>query len=583
MIQTLIKFIKLTFKLKPSFYLFTVLSSLTQTARMLLGVFSVKIMIDALIENNLEKVLYVALSIVLIQTLLYIFTKVFDQVNRVKSMDLRLAINRYTVERIMKFEYAYLEDPYYLDLRERAKFASDNQSVAQQLLFYITQFISSAISIVSLGTLLFLFDFWLIAILGVAFVFHVVIFNVSNNYQIAFTNQIIPVNRKFGYYLRTLLEVENAKDYRFTNMNKLIHKKTSAFSNEAMEGIKKIQLGLTKYSYLSDIVNYIQTALTYMIVATKAILNSIPLSDFILYTSTAIQLSRELTTTIENVANLKRTTEWIKPLFELLDVPLQTEHQEDLEKLHHVNKIEFKNVSFKYPKSDIFVLKNLTFEINQGEKISVVGLNGAGKTTLVKLLSRLYRPTEGVIMINGIDIWSYDYQTYIKKIAAVFQDYKIFNYTLLENITTNGDEVGALEAINKVSLSKKIQSIPNQLRAKYSKSLHKDGIELSGGEQQKLAIARALYKNSDLIILDEPTSSLDPIAEAEIYEHFNELVKEKTAIYISHRMSSSKFCDKILVIDGGVMKDFTTHDTLMMNQESLYYQLFTTQAKNYMH
>src|SRR5690606_1846868 len=211
MIQTLIKFIKLTFKLKPSFYLFTVLSSLTQTARMLLGVFSVKIMIDALIENNLEKVLYVALSIVLIQTLLYIFTKVFDQVNRVKSMDLRLAINRYTVERIMKFEYAYLEDPYYLDLRERAKFASDNQSVAQQLLFYITQFISSAISIVSLGTLLFLFDFWLIAILGVAFVFHVVIFNVSNNYQIAFTNQIIPVNRKFGYYLRTLLEVENAK------------------------------------------------------------------------------------------------------------------------------------------------------------------------------------------------------------------------------------------------------------------------------------------------------------------------------------------------------------------------------------
>lgn len=582
MIQTLTKFIKLTFKLKPSFYLFTVLSSLTQTARMLLGVFSVKIMIDALIENDLEKVLYVALSIVLIQTALYVLTKIFDQVNRVKSMDLRLSINRYTVERIMKFEYAYLEDPYYLDLRERAKFASDNQSVAQQLLFYITQFISSGISIVSLGTLLFLFDFWLIAILAVAFVFHVVIFNISNNYQIAFTNQIIPVNRKFGYYLRTLLEVENAKDYRFTNMNKLIHKKTSAFSNEAMEGIKKIQLGLTKYSYLSDIVNYIQTALTYMIVATKAILNLIPLSDFILYTSTAIQLSRELTTTIENVANLKRTTEWIKPLFELLDVPLQTENQKDLEKLDTVNKIEFKNVSFKYPKSENYVLKNLSFEIHQGEKISVVGLNGAGKTTLVKLLSRLYRPTEGVIMINGIDIWSYDYQTYIKKIAAVFQDYKIFNYTLLENITTNGDELGALEAVSKVSLSKKIQSIPNQLRAKYSKTLHKDGIELSGGEQQKLAIARALYKNSDLIILDEPTSSLDPIAEAEIYEHFNELVKDKTAIYISHRMSSSKFCDKILVIDGGVMKDFTTHDNLMLNQESLYYKLFTTQAKNYM-
>src|SRR5690554_1413954 len=582
MIKILTKFIKLTFKLKPSFYIYTVISSIVQSAKMLLGVYAIKWMIDVLMTGNLEKSIQVALFIVGIQTLLYFIGKVLDQIRRVKNEDLRLALDRYTVSTIMRFEYSYLEDPYYLDLRERAKFAVQNQSVASQLLFYISQFITSAISIVSLGTLLYLFNYWLIVSLAIAFVLHMLIIHRSNSYQILLTNQIIPINRKFGYYLQTLLDVENARDYRFTNMNKLIHDKTTKFQKDVMVSLKNIQIGLTKYSFLSDIVNYIQIGFTYIFVAIKAMNGLIPLSDFILYTSATIQLSRELTSTIGNVADLKRSTEWIRPLFELLDIPLQTSDSDATATLDVVKTIEFKHVSFKYPKSDTLVLKDLSFKINQGEKISIVGLNGAGKTTLVKLISRLYKPTEGQILINDVDIWSYRYNDYIKQIAAVFQDFKIFNYSLLENITTSGDIKGAQDAVSKVSLSQKIASLPNGLYSNYSKSLYKDGIELSGGEKQKLAISRALYKDSSLIILDEPTASLDPIAEAEIFEHFNDLVKDKTAIYISHRMSSSTFCDKVLVIEAGQMKDFTSHEQLMLNKESLYYNLFTTQAKNYL-
>ena len=582
MIKILTKFIKLTFKLKPSFYIYTVISSIVQSAKMLLGVYAIKWMIDVLMTGNLEKSIQVALFIVGIQTLLYFIGKVLDQIRRVKNEDLRLALDRYTVSTIMRFEYSYLEDPYYLDLRERAKFAVQNQSVASQLLFYISQFITSAISIVSLGTLLYLFNYWLIVSLAIAFVLHMLIIHRSNSYQILLTNQIIPINRKFGYYLQTLLDVENARDYRFTNMNKLIHDKTTKFQKDVMVSLKNIQIGLTKYSFLSDIVNYIQIGFTYIFVAIKAMNGLIPLSDFILYTSATIQLSRELTSTIGNVADLKRSTEWIRPLFELLDIPLQTSDSDATATLDVVKTIEFKHVSFKYPKSDTLVLKDLSFKINQGEKISIVGLNGAGKTTLVKLISRLYKPTEGQILINDVDIWSYRYNDYIKQIAAVFQDFKIFNYSLLENITTSGDIKGAQDAVSKVSLSQKIASLPNGLYSNYSKSLYKDGIELSGGQKQKLAISRALYKDSSLIILDEPTASLDPIAEAEIFEHFNDLVKDKTAIYISHRMSSSTFCDKVLVIEAGQMKDFTSHEQLMLNKESLYYNLFTTQAKNYL-
>lgn len=581
MFKTLTKFISLTFKLRPVFYLLSLFEALIQTSRLVFGLYATKLIIDSVMASQFEQTLWIAGALVLLQLLLNLLSKAFDQLRHTERNELVHRINQLIAESIMKFQYDKLEDPYYLDLRERAKFAYDNQGVAWQLLYLVTRFISIAISLASLGVVLFMFDIWLVVALGVVLILNFISFSLSNRTQISLTNQMIPVNRKFGYYLNTLLSPENAKDYRFSNMDELIHEKASAFTYEATGWIKNLFFTQGMFSWVNDVINYLLMGFTYIYIAVKTIAGEVLLSDFIFYTGTVLSVSNELVNLVGAYAELKRNTEWIKPFFELLEVPQENHDDAHKLSLERIETIEFDDVSFKYPKTDTMILNHVSFKINKGEKISVVGLNGAGKTTLVKLLSRLYKPTNGKILINGIDIWEYKHHDYMEKLAAVFQDYKIFAYSITENIAGKLDHEGAYDAASKVSLSQKIKSLPKGMESTYSKSLYQDGIELSGGEQQKIAIARALYKGSDLIILDEPTAALDPLAEAEIYEHFNELVKDKTAIYISHRMSSSVFCDKILVLNHGVVEDYLPHKQLMKKKESLYYKLFTTQAQNY--
>lgn len=202
---------------------------------------------------------------------------------------------------------------------------------------------------------------------------------------------------------------------------------------------------------------------------------------------------------------------------------------------------------------------------------------------MIKLLCRLYKPNEGEILVNGHNIFDYDYKSYMEKIAAVFQDYKLLAFTIGENITCEDKEENhkTMDLIKEVGLKEKIEELVDGVDSILGRFYDDKGVELSGGERQKIAIARALYKNAPLVILDEPTSALDPLAEAEIYEHFNTLVGGKTAIYISHRMSSSVFCDRILLIENGSVVDFDTHKNLMEKKDSLYYKLFTSQAVNY--
>ena len=196
----------------------------------------------------------------------------------------------------------------------------------------------------------------------------------------------------------------------------------------------------------------------------------------------------------------------------------------------------------------------------------------------------MYKADSGEILVNGKNIYEYDYLSYMNIISAVFQDYRLFNFTIAENISCqaqNADNERIAHLVEEVGLAEKVAELPQGIFSRFGKDYDQEGIELSGGQGQKIAIARALYKNASMVILDEPASALDPIAEAEIYEKFNGLVEDKTAIYISHRMSSSVFCDKILIIDGGTVADYDTHENLMKKTESLYYKLFQSQAENY--
>ncbi len=228
------------------------------------------------------------------------------------------------------------------------------------------------------------------------------------------------------------------------------------------------------------------------------------------------------------------------------------------------------------------ILDDISFTINKGEKISIVGLNGAGKTTIVKLISRFYQPKSGEILWNGINIDKYEYHSYIDQISAVFQDFKLFALTISENVDLEEKDKDKIrECLYQVGLKQKIEGLPKGVDSFLSKEYDLEGIELSGGEKQKVAIARAMYQNSSLAILDEPTSALDPLSEAEIYEHFNELVENRTAIMISHRLASTKFCDSIIFLENGEIIETGNHEELMSKANGKYKEMFITQGKYY--
>ena len=250
--------------------------------------------------------------------------------------------------------------------------------------------------------------------------------------------------------------------------------------------------------------------------------------------------------------------------------------------IQNLHTIEFRNVSFKYPRTDTYILKNVSFTINDKEKISIVGLNGSGKTTIIKLLCRFFSVSEGEILINGIHIENYDNAQYMKLMAVVFQDFSIISYTVRANIAiTENDQNKLYNVLERAQVLDTILRLPNKEHTYVNKWFNKRGVEFSGGEMQKFAIARSIYKDAQLVILDEPTSSLDPISEAEIYYKYNDVIGKKTSIFISHRLASCIFSDRILVLDGAHIVEEGTHKDLISNKEGLYHKMFTAQAEYY--
>lgn len=305
------------------------------------------------------------------------------------------------------------------------------------------------------------------------------------------------------------------------------------------------------------------------------------LGSFYLYSTTLANFNTNFFETVKSFSEITTCANMLESLYEYMN--LEEEEDRKKESLETIEVIEFKDLSFKYPNLEDFVLKNINFKIHRGEKISIVGLNGAGKTTIIKLLCGFYPPTKGKITINGKDLQDYKKKDLQKNISAVFQDYHLFNFSIGENIGSTKDfnREKVKKIVEDLNLEKREEHSPEGIDSIISTGYLK-GEKFYGGEEQKIAIGRALYKNADLAILDEPTSALDPESEAEIYENFSQLVEDKTSIFISHQMSSSVFCDKILLLNNAEIEVFDSHVNLMKNKESLYYKLFTTQQENYL-
>ena len=246
-------------------------------------------------------------------------------------------------------------------------------------------------------------------------------------------------------------------------------------------------------------------------------------------------------------------------------------------------ELSFRNVSFRYPGTADDILKNVSLDFKIGQKMALVGMNGAGKTTLIKLLLRLYEPTGGEICLNGINIEKYDYEEYLQIFSVVFQDFKLFSFSLGQNVAAGiaYDRARAKACLEKAGFGARLQELPDGLDTCLYKDFEETGVEISGGEAQKIALARALYKDAPFIVLDEPTASLDPVAEYEVYSKFNDIVDNKTAIYISHRLSSCRFCDEIAVFDHGRIVQQGSHEELAADGNGKYYELWCAQSQYY--
>lgn len=327
------------------------------------------------------------------------------------------------------------------------------------------------------------------------------------------------------------------------------------------------------------------TGVVYLFVCLKAWAGAFGVGSVTQYVGAISSLFLGISDLLEQFGTMQANSEFLKTAFEFLDIPnkmyqgsLTTEKRSDRQ-----YEVEFQDVSFQYPGTEIWALRHVSMKFKVGERLAVVGMNGSGKTTFIKLLCRLYDPTEGKILLNGIDIRKYKYEDYINIFSVVFQDFKLMALTLGENVAGSNqyDREAVTLSLKNAGFADRMERMPKGLETYLYKDLEKDGVEVSGGEAQKIAIARALYKDAPFIILDEPTAALDPIAEAEIYSKFNEIVGDKTAIYISHRLSSCKFCDEIAVFHNGSVVQQGTHESLVADESGKYYELWNAQAQYY--
>lgn len=338
-----------------------------------------------------------------------------------------------------------------------------------------------------------------------------------------------------------------------------------------------------RYMGIISLLSQVSAGISYVFIGAKAIYGVIHIGEVVMYAGAVNRLVEALQQMISEFISIEYRMEYLKIYEEFIHRPnMHYDGTLPIEKRTDSRyELEFQDVSFLYPHTETYVLKHVNLKFHIGDKMAIVGRNGAGKSTLIKLLCRLYEPTEGKILLNGIDIGLYDYREYVDIFSVVFQDFKIYSFPVGENISGSEtlDEKQAWNVLREVGLKERIEAMPEKLGTQLYKN-NGEGVELSGGEAQKLAIARALYKDGPFIILDEPAAALDPFSEAEIYENFNEMIHGKTAIYISHRMSSCKFCDDIVVLDEGCITERGSHEQLI-SLGGVYAELYQTQAKYY--
>ena len=504
--------------------------------------------------------------------------------------------------KLFKAEYQRLESSDFKELIHKHSEAQDRVfSSFVQFSWMMRDFISGAVTLIisviiiipllkigftKTGDTYFESPVFLLTIFGAIAIMAVIILIVATQMNKAWFkagDEYSRLDRIFYYFLNMFSDYNTGKEIRlYKEQNLIEYTATDKLLTDGEKLLKKASLHTAKSSSFVAILGALVGFGIYLFIGVKGLYGLFGIGSLVLYCGSFMQIINGIMKMAVTFGKTAEMVPLVNYYFEIVNANDNMTYGEKELDLSDKFEIEFKNVSFKYPNTESYALQNINLKINNGEHLAVVGRNGSGKTTFIKLMCRLYDVTDGEILINGINIKEYSKESIIKLYSVVFQDFKIFSTTIAQNISTNEeyDKERLYNALAKANIKDRVLAMENKESTYLYKDLDKSGVEISGGEAQKLALARALYKDSPVVILDEPTAALDPVAENEIYNRFNSFVNNKTAIYISHRLSSCAFCNRIAVFDKSQLVETGTHQELL-NANGKYSELWNAQAKYY--
>lgn len=605
-IKAIVRIVKDFARKQPKIMFFIIIADILRAVRPYIKVVLMGLLLDAVYQQaalqELVQLILLAFGVDFILRALESFTRErFNQKNEyMKEIEAR-ELNR----KALVMDYEYLEDKHVQEIRFRGN--RSQMGIVGWLLYDVEQVFSAFISIIiAIGIVIPLFfvkgstnigflGSWQFSVLFIALILLVVWANYKLQLgAMAKLEDAIKyadgAYNKMGYYTDILAGVESQKDLRIFEQQNTINQDVAWAATQIKAGRKGMAKCYMKGEQIGQTTSAILGLAAYLFAGLRAYIGMITIGNVVTYASSILEFSKSVALFAESLASMKQVAIYCEDYAEYMDLGKRKyEGTIPMEKRRDNRfKVEFEHVSFRYPGSDEDVIHDLNLDFTIGEKMAIVGKNGSGKTTFIKLLCRLYDVTEGCIKVNGIDIRKYDYRDYCRLFAVVFQDFSMFAFPLGENIagSVEVDVERAYEAMERAGLSERLaklcagKSKEEALATYVGKEFDDAGVSFSGGEKQKMAIARAIYKDAPFVIMDEPTAALDPVSECDVYAGFDKMVGKKTALYISHRLASCRFCNDILVFDKGQVVQRGSHEELEQ-QDGLYRELWNAQAQYY--
>lgn len=505
-----------------------------------------------------------------------------------RLIKIRMNLITERVEKVLTINYEYLESPEVLDIHQRAANATDNNESGIEGMMHIMQRIGT-----SLCTLIVTFvavtvlDWRLIIVLFITSLMNFFAYKHIIKIEKPRVWDILAPNwRKTHYLKRKTQDFDAAKDIRLFDLNEFLLNKLRGVHAFKESKIDFHENCWTCYALFTQSISIISQFCIYGVLIYAVIGRDMSIANFSMYLGFAMAFSSSLVKVLQLFGDYVKASLQVDDFRSFMNVKNELNEIEEKEKIPETDKyeIQFHNVTYKYPETEKPALSNLNLTLHPGEKLAVVGLNGAGKTTMIKLLLRLYDPTEGYITLNGIDIRKFDRKAYYDIFSPVFQDVEVFAFPISQNVSMNNlletDREQVIKAIKDAGLDDKLETLPKGIDTQLLKVIDESGIDLSGGQRQRLALARALYKGAPIVVLDEPTSALDALAEKNLYERFDSMIGDKSSVYISHRLASTRFCNKIAMFMNGEMVEYGTHEELIAKKGE-YAHMFEVQSQYY--